>query len=126
MNIVKRSFRPELLNRLQAIVVFNNLGKSQLREIVRHLVKEVQQRLVERQITLDVDDGACDLVLEQSYDPEYGARPLRRFVENVIVTDLSKKILDGKLIGSFFFPFFFCLVCILTSKHPLRHGYVRE
>lgn len=97
MNIVKRSFRPELLNRLQAIVVFNNLGKSQLREIVRHLVKEVQQRLVERQITLDVDDGACDLVLEQSYDPEYGARPLRRFVENVIVTDLSKKILDGSL-----------------------------
>jgi ATP-dependent Clp protease ATP-binding subunit ClpB len=77
--------------------VFNNLGKSQLREIVRQLVTEVQSRLVERQITLDVDEGACDLVLEQAYDPEYGARPLRRYVENVIVTDLSKKILDGSL-----------------------------
>eukprot|EP00037_Helgoeca_nana_P011199 m.100393 g.100393 ORF g.100393 m.100393 type:complete len:886 (-) comp20672_c0_seq1:147-2804(-) len=95
--IVRKSFRPELLNRLHAIVVFNSLTKTNLQAIVLQLVAEVQERLAARQITLTMDAGACDLVLEHSYDPQYGARPMRRYIESAIVTELSRKILDNTL-----------------------------
>jgi ATP-dependent Clp protease ATP-binding subunit ClpB len=95
--IVRRSFRPELLNRLQAIVVFNSLTKDHLRTIVAQLIGEVQSRLTERSIDLSIDDTAADLVLKQAYDPQFGARPMRRYIESVIVTELSKKIIDGTL-----------------------------
>merc|ERR1712137_1022223 len=97
LKVVKQTFRPELLNRLQAMVVFNKLSHSNLQKIVLQLVGEVQTRLADREISLKMDKSACDLVLELSYDPEYGARPMRRFVENIIVTELSKKIIDGSL-----------------------------
>eukprot|EP00035_Acanthoeca_spectabilis_P015670 m.314607 g.314607 ORF g.314607 m.314607 type:complete len:96 (+) comp16411_c0_seq22:521-808(+) len=74
--VVKRTFRPELLNRLQAIVVFNSLSKANLRAIVQKLVGEVQTRLTDRQIVLKIDDAACDLVLEQADDPQSDLMPL--------------------------------------------------
>eukprot|EP00041_Stephanoeca_diplocostata_P003682 m.36830 g.36830 ORF g.36830 m.36830 type:complete len:895 (+) comp14533_c0_seq1:126-2810(+) len=97
MKTVKATYRPELLNRLQAIVVFNQLSHLNLRRIVRHLIAEVERRLKVRDIELKVDDPACDVILANSFDPEYGARPMRRYVENVVVTELSKQVISGQL-----------------------------
>lgn len=97
MQAVRRTYRPELLNRLGAIVVFNKLGDDQLRCIVRQQVRAVEERLREKGITLCVEDSACDLILRESYDPQYGARPVRRYVEGVLVTELSRKIIEGSL-----------------------------
>merc|ERR1711959_849269 len=97
MDKVKRTFRPELLNRLGAIVAFNKLGEGELRSIVRQQIRVVEERLQEKGITLHVDDDACDYILEESYDAQYGARPVRRYCESELVTELSRKIIDGSL-----------------------------
>merc|ERR1711976_1066515 len=97
MVAVQHYFRPELLNRLQSIIPFNSLTKKDLREIVRQLISEIQERLSDRRIDLFVDDDACDLVLDQSYAPEYGARPIRRYLEATIVTELSRRVIAGTL-----------------------------
>jgi len=95
--LVRQTFRPELLNRLGGVIMFERLGQAQLRRIVRQHIAQVQRRLEEKAITLEVDDGACDHILRQSYDPEYGARPIRRFVEGTLVTALSRRLLEGTL-----------------------------
>jgi ATP-dependent Clp protease ATP-binding subunit ClpB len=90
MNRVKTHFRPEFLNRLDDIVMFNPLGISQLRHIVEANVKLISKRLEDRDIVVTVDDKAVNYILEQSYDPAYGARPLRRYLEKHVVTRISR------------------------------------
>jgi len=97
MGVVKKHFRPEFLNRLDDIVVFQPLSSSNLREIVTIQLANLSRRLVERDITLDIDTSATDFVLSEAYDPAYGARPYRRYLEKHVVTQLSKMILDGSL-----------------------------
>jgi len=97
MEAVKRTFRPEFINRVGAIVMFEKLGTPQLRAIVRQQVQEVESRLKDKGITLLVEDSACDCILEESYDPQYGARPVRRYVEGEVVTELSRKMIEGSL-----------------------------
>jgi len=80
MEALRASFRPEFLNRIDEIVIFNPLGKAQLEGIVRLLLKNVAQLLSERQITLELSSAASALLLEEGYDPAYGARPLRRTI----------------------------------------------
>jgi ATP-dependent Clp protease ATP-binding subunit ClpB len=94
---VKQTYKPELLNRLGAIVVFQKLGDKTLAAIVRNQVHEIEKRLLEKDIRIEVLDSACDLILEESYNPEYGARPVRRYIESVMVTDLSRMVIDGSL-----------------------------
>lgn len=94
---VKRHFRPEFLNRLDDIVVFRPLARSDLARIIDLQLAELQGRLKDRQIDLVMDDRGKALVLREAYQPAYGARPLRRFLEKVVVTELSKWLLNGRL-----------------------------
>ncbi|KAK4568059.1 hypothetical protein RGQ29_003712 [Quercus rubra] len=81
MQEVRKHLRPELLNRLDEIVVFDPLPHEQLRKVARLQMKDVESRLAERGIALAVTDAALDFVLVESYDPVYGARPIRRWME---------------------------------------------
>lgn len=98
MNVVRQHFRPEFLNRLDDIVIFHPLGKEHLHDIVRLQVAAVSKRLAERSIFIDADTAGLDLILAQAYDPLYGARPLRRYLEKHVVTQLSKMIINGELL----------------------------
>ncbi|XP_058095182.1 chaperone protein ClpB1 [Magnolia sinica] len=97
MQEVKRHFRPELLNRLDEIVVFDPLSHEQLRKVARLQMKDVAARLAERGIALAVSDAALDIVLAESYDPVYGARPIRRWLEKKVVTELSKMLIRNEI-----------------------------
>ncbi|KAI8322031.1 P-loop containing nucleoside triphosphate hydrolase protein [Martensiomyces pterosporus] len=97
MSDLKRTLRPELLNRLDEIVVFNRLGYDNLRSVIRLQMSQIESRLEDRDISLTIDDAAIDHVLKESYDPLYGARPIKRFLEKHLVTALSKEIIRGSL-----------------------------
>ncbi len=98
---LRQTFRPEFLNRIDEIIVFHYLNKLQLREVVERMLFEVRQRLVERDVTLDVSAAAKDMLVENGYDHDYGARPLRRFVQREIENKLAKMLLNGELAEGF-------------------------
>jgi ATP-dependent Clp protease ATP-binding subunit ClpB len=89
-------FRPEFLNRVVEIIVFQPLSEAQLMEIVRLLLAGVEGRLAESQISLEVTDAARALVAREGYDPQYGARPLRRAIQRLIENPLARQILGGE------------------------------
>ncbi|CAL5198394.1 unnamed protein product [Lathyrus oleraceus] len=97
MQEVRRHFRPELLNRLDEVVVFDPLSHEQLRKVARLQMKDVASRLAEKGIALAVTDAALDLVLAESYDPVYGARPIRRWLEKKVVTELSRMLIREEI-----------------------------
>ena len=94
---LKNHFRPEFLNRLDDIVVFSPLTREQLRNIIHIQVQRLSERLAKRHIKLEVDDLGLQQILDDSYDPAYGARPLRRYIEKEIGTAISKHLLAGTL-----------------------------
>jgi ATP-dependent Clp protease ATP-binding subunit ClpB len=98
MEALRASFRPEFLNRIDEIVIFNPLGKEQLARIVVLLLKSVEKLLAERQITLELTPPAQELLLREGYDPAYGARPLRRTIQRLIQDPLALQILEGKVL----------------------------
>jgi len=98
MNSVKRHFRPEFLNRLDDIVVFAPLSVKDLHEIVQIQVAALSKRLTSRDITVTIDNSATEYILSQAYDPVYGARPLKRFLEKHLVTAISKMLISGELV----------------------------
>jgi ATP-dependent Clp protease ATP-binding subunit ClpB len=89
-------FRPEFLNRVDEIIVFQPLSEGQLMEIVRLLLAGVERRLAEARIGLEVTDAARAHVAREGYDPIYGARPLRRSIQRLIENPLSRRILAGE------------------------------
>ena len=89
-------FRPEFLNRIDEIIIFEPLMPQELRQIVDIMLKEVDERLEERNITLTLTEAAKDHLAEEGYDRLYGARPLRRTIERKIENPLSKRILSGE------------------------------
>jgi len=96
MGEVKKMFRPEFLNRLDEIIVFHELTEEQLRSIVDLLVKDLQQRLADRKLEVDLTEGAKSWLAKEGYDPIYGARPLRRAIERYVENPLSTKLLRGE------------------------------
>ena len=94
----KRAFRPEFLNRLDDIIVFRPLTKPELVEILDLEIEKVMNRLKARNLQLILDVPAKDLLVEKGYDPQYGARPMRRSVERFLEDPLAEEILKGKLI----------------------------
>ncbi|KAE8786466.1 hypothetical protein D1007_39691 [Hordeum vulgare] len=97
MQEVRRHFKPELLNRLDEIVVFDPLSHEQLRKVARLQMKDVAVRLTERGVALAVTDAALDVILSLAYDPVYGARPIRRWIEKRVVTQLSKMLIQEEI-----------------------------
>jgi ATP-dependent Clp protease ATP-binding subunit ClpC len=95
---LKRAFRPEFLNRIDQVVVFNSLSRENLREIVDLLLEHVEGRLQEQQIVLSVGDDVRDYLMQEGYDEEYGARPLRRAIQNHVDDALADAILNGALV----------------------------
>jgi ATP-dependent Clp protease ATP-binding subunit ClpB len=98
MEALRASFRPEFLNRIDEIVIFNPLGKEHLERIVGLLLKSVEKLLEERQIALELTPAAKELLLREGYDPAYGARPLRRTIQRLIQDPLALQILEGKVL----------------------------
>ena len=94
---LKRTFRPEFLNRVDEIIVFHDLTLEHIRQIVDIQVKEIQSRLSEHGIAIELSDAARDWLAEQGYDRQFGARPLRRTLQREVETPLSKKLLTGDL-----------------------------
>ena len=93
--LLKASFRPEFLNRLDETVFFTPLTKPQVHQIVRLLAEGLIKRLEEKQLYLTLTDAAVELIVEKGYDPVYGARPLKRFIQHSLETMLAKSILAG-------------------------------
>src|SRR6202166_2704557 len=98
MDALRAAFRPEFINRIDEIVIFNPLGKEQLERIVVLLLRGVEQLLAERQITLELAPAAKELLVREGYDPAYGARPLRRTIQRLIQDPLAMQILEGKVL----------------------------
>jgi ATP-dependent Clp protease ATP-binding subunit ClpB len=98
MEALRLSFRPEFINRIDEIVIFNPLGKEQLARIVVLMLKEVEKLLSGRQITLELTPAATELLLREGYDPAYGARPLRRTIQRLIQDPLALEILNGTIL----------------------------
>ena len=96
MGAVQAHFRPEFINRLDEIVVFHPLGKAHIREIARFQTEHLAKRLAERQISLDIDDSALMLLGNVGFDPVYGARPLKRAIQQQLENPLAQKILAGE------------------------------
>jgi len=94
---LKNTFRPEFLNRIDASVVFHSLSKEEIRQIVDLMVSQTQKRLVEQQITLEVSEEAKDWLSNKGYDETFGARPLRRVIQNNIEDKLSEALLEGRV-----------------------------
>jgi ATP-dependent Clp protease ATP-binding subunit ClpC len=93
---VKKTFHPEFLNRLDEIIVFHELTEEQLRNIVDLLVKDLQKRLAERKLGVEITDEAKSWLAKVGFDPIYGARPLRRAIEHYVENPLSTKVLRGE------------------------------
>jgi ATP-dependent Clp protease ATP-binding subunit ClpC len=96
MDQVRKMFRPEFLNRVDATIIFRSLTRDEIKQIVNLELDKVRERLIEHAITLDVTDEAMDWLAEKGYDVEYGARPLRRLIQNEVEDALSDGILSGK------------------------------
>lgn len=94
---VKESFSPEFLNRIDQTIVFRPLTHDHVKAIVRLHLEKLQKRLVKRNITVDVGQKALDFLATKSYDPAFGARPVRRTIQDMIETELSHKLLDNEL-----------------------------
>jgi ATP-dependent Clp protease ATP-binding subunit ClpC len=97
LNEMKKTFRPEFINRIDEIIVFHQLTEEQLRQIVDLLVKDLQERLADRKLNIELSDKAKSWLAKEGYDPVFGARPLRRAIERYVENPLSAKILGGEL-----------------------------
>jgi ATP-dependent Clp protease ATP-binding subunit ClpC len=97
MTSVRQHFRPEFLNRIDEIVLFRGLDRPRLRTITELLLEQTRQRLHARRITLRLDEGAIDWIVDRGYQPEFGARPLRRVIGREVDRKLSRMLLAGEL-----------------------------
>ena len=95
--ILRRTFKPEFLNRIDDTVIFTPLSRDQVRSIVNLLLNHLRERLAERQVKLTMTDAAIDLLMEQGYDPIYGARPMKRLIQSKLETLCARAIVAGQV-----------------------------
>ncbi|HEX8729042.1 MAG TPA: NDP-hexose 4-ketoreductase, partial [Ktedonobacterales bacterium] len=93
---LKNTFKPEFLNRIDATIVFSSLRREDVRQIVDLLLNRVRTQLTEQQVELLAPEETKDALVDKGYDPEYGARPLRRTIQNLIEDPLAEGLLQGK------------------------------
>ena len=96
MDALKATFRPEFLNRIDDIIVFNKLGEQDIREIAALLLSEVRARIAALGIEIEFSDTVCALVAKEGFDPVYGARPLRRAIVRLVEDAFSNAMLEGR------------------------------
>jgi len=97
MDALRQHFRPEFLNRIDDIIIFDRLSEDELKKIVEIQLRRLVRRLENQKITLELSDAAKAFVATHGYDPVYGARPLKRAVQKYILDPLSMQILEGKV-----------------------------
>jgi ATP-dependent Clp protease ATP-binding subunit ClpB len=97
LELLKQSFRPEFLNRIDETVIFNRLGKNEIGKIVDIQLERLTQRLAERKINLNLTDGAKEFLAQRGYDPLFGARPLKRTIQAELENPLAKLVIAGKI-----------------------------
>ena len=95
MSELKRHFRPEFLNRVDDVIIFQSLDEEELSKIVDIQLERLGKRLAQQNLTLDVDAAARKLLAKESYDPQFGARPLKRAIQEQLLNPLATKLLDG-------------------------------
>ena len=95
--MLKKTIRPEFLNRIDELVMFQPLTRKEIRKIVDIQFRQIQQRLAESGITLESDDEVLNQLGERGFDPQFGARPLKRVMQKLILNELSKEILAGRI-----------------------------
>jgi len=96
-DLLRKTIRPEFLNRIDEIIMFTPLGRDEIHEIVKLQFRQLQDTLKEMGIHLEASDEALDWLAQLGYDPQYGARPLKRVIQKKILNELSKQILAGKV-----------------------------
>ena len=92
---MKHRFKPEFLNRIDDIIIFKSLGKDSVKNIIKLILEDINHKLKEQFIKVEFTDNALDFIVNEAYDPAYGARPLKRFVQKDIETNLSKMIFSN-------------------------------
>ena len=97
MNKLKQHFRPEFLNRIDETIIFKSLSKENIGSIVDLMVKDLNKRLAGQEITIKLTDKAKSAIIDQGYDPVYGARPLKRFIQKNVETLVARMILAGEV-----------------------------
>ena len=97
MNELKNNFRPEFLNRIDETIVFNSLEKSAIHQIVKIQLKHLNLLLEEKGIKLNITDYAIEYLAQKGFEPQYGARPIKRLVQKEILNGLSKELLKGTI-----------------------------
>ena len=95
--MVKKTFRPEFLNRIDELIMFAPLTEKEIREIVKLQLDHVISQLAGIDMKLKITDAAIDLIAEQGFDPQYGARPIKRLIQKVVLNELSRQILEEKI-----------------------------
>ncbi|MBR6337391.1 MAG: type VI secretion system ATPase TssH, partial [Ruminococcus sp.] len=95
--LLKQHFRPEFLNRLDEIVYYKPLVKENITMIVDLMLKDLRTRLADKQLTLEVSDKAKDFIIDHGFDPAFGARPLKRFIQSNVETLIAKKIIAADI-----------------------------
>ncbi len=95
--LLKSQFRPEFLNRLDEIIYYKPLQKAEILKIADLMIKELRKRLADKQVGIEVTDAAMDAIVEQGFDPNYGARPLKRFIQRKVETLIARKIIAGQV-----------------------------
>ena len=98
MQTLHGHFRPEFLNRVDDIIIFRPLGKDQLVKIIELRLEDLRRLLADRKISLELTDAAKELVFEQGFDANFGARPLKRAIQKIVQDPLAIKILDGEVL----------------------------
>jgi ATP-dependent Clp protease ATP-binding subunit ClpB len=93
---LKKHFRPEFLNRVDDVIIFQSLDESEIERIVDIQLEKLKNRLAQQQLTLEVDAVAKKLLASEGYDPQFGARPLKRAVQEHILNPLSMRLLEGE------------------------------
>jgi ATP-dependent Clp protease ATP-binding subunit ClpC len=97
MRRLREAFRPEFLNRIDEIIVFRQLDESELRQITELMLQETKRRLHAQNVTLELTPAAVDWIAEHGYEPEFGARPMRRVIQREVDNELSRRLLDGQI-----------------------------
>ncbi len=99
-NELKNYFRPEFLNRIDEIIIFNSLSKEVICEILDKLIEDLNKKLINKRIKVTLTDKAKKFIVDNGYDSNYGARPLKRYLSKNLETLLAKKLIDGSIISS--------------------------
>jgi ATP-dependent Clp protease ATP-binding subunit ClpB len=97
MNELKSTFKPEFLNRIDEIIIFDSLKKDTIYQILDKIINDINKRLDDKKIVISLTDKAKDYIVDNSYDEKYGARPIKRFVSRNVETLLAKSIINGEI-----------------------------